>query len=168
MVVKITHSHLWYLCIPVSARHSVWHLWRHDWTHQLSGNLLARWLHILMPIWTSLDSTKSVGQFLNGRFSSTGTRFVAVRVVRQWRIWGVVIEGFLHVVFVMLSCMFQCRSIQQSRDFQDGSTDSQPKQLGDLLTADDARPRALSLLEDAGRCTVGLSENRLLQDLMVN
>jgi hypothetical protein len=52
--------------------------------------------------------------------------------------------------FVMLSCMFQCRSIQQSRDFQDGSTDSQPKQLGDLLTADDARPRALSLLEDVG------------------
>jgi hypothetical protein len=69
--------------------------------------------------------------------------------------------------FVMLSCMFQCRSIQQSRDFQDGSTDSQPKQLGDLLTADDARPRALSLLEDVGRFVV-LSENRLLQDLMVN
>ena len=47
---------------------------------------------------------------------------------------------------VMLSCIFQRHSIQQSHDFQDGSTDSQPKQLGDLLTTDDARLRAL------GRC----------------
>ena len=148
------------LCISVSAnsaRHSVWHLWRHDWTHQLSGNLLARWSHQMASHFDALNKFRQHNVLASFWMEDslaleiTGTRFVAVRVVRQWRIWGVVIEGF---------CMFF------RRDFQDGSTDSQPKQLGDLLTTDDARPRALSLLEDAGRFVV-LSENRLLQDLMV-